>query len=109
MELMPSADRVVREILPAAFDAGGSRDAASALRGLGPLSCHRSAGLAASALKSIRVRELRASSGVFRDAAFWCEKAVWAAACGDVAAFSRYVDAAHAAVREAMSGGGALN
>jgi hypothetical protein len=106
MELLPSADRVVREILPAAFDAAGMGAAAASLRGLGRLACHRSVLLAAAALRTLRMGGGR--DGVVRDASFWCEKAVWAAASSDAAAFSRYVDAAHASIREAMSAGGPL-
>jgi len=107
MQLLPSADRVVRTILPAALDAAGRNGAALELRELGPLSCHRSVLRAAAALKSLRRRKLR--DGSVRDAAFWCEKAVWAAASSDAAAFMRYVDAAHAAIREGLAGHGPLN
>ena len=105
MKLLPSADRVVRTILPAALEAAGRGEAAAGLRGLGPLACHRSVLEAAARLAAVR----RGARGPVRDAARWCEKAVWAAAASDAAAFVRCVDAAHAAIREGMSSGGPLN
>lgn len=103
MELLSSADAIVRRILPAMLDAAGSRSAAGLLRELGPIACHRSVLTAATTLKSVRRLNLRSSSNHVKDATFWCEKAVWAAASSDHATFTRYVDHAHAAVREEMS------
>lgn len=108
MHLLPSADRVVRHVLPAAFDAAGAPAESAALRDLERLSCHRTALAAATALKSAH-RRLRGSPGSVRTATFWCEKAVWAAAQSDAGSFTRCVDMAHAAIREDMSSRLALN
>lgn len=108
MHLLPSADRVVRHVLPAAFEAAGVSGESEALRDLGRLQCHRSILAASMALKSAH-RRLRGSPGNVRTAAFWCEKAVWAAAQSDAGSFMRCVDMAHAAIREDMSSHLALN
>jgi len=102
MKLISKADLVVRELLPALFEAAGRRGDAEALRHLPELSCHKSILLACGTLEDIRV-----GGRDVQGAAHWCEKAVWSAVAGDALSFRANVDRAHAAMREGLASPGA--
>lgn len=97
MKLISKADRVVRELLPALFEAAGRQNDADTLRHLPALSCHRSILQACGVLEDIRLR-----GHDVRGAAHWCEQAVWSAVAGDALSFRANVDRAHAAMREGL-------
>lgn len=102
MKLISKADRVVRELLPALFEAAGRQGDADALRHLPALSCHRSILRACGVLEGIRE-----GGRDVREAAHWCEQAVWSAVAGDALSFRANVDRAHAAMREGLVAPGA--
>lgn len=99
MKLLSKADLVVRELLPALFEAVGRGADAAELRGLPAFSggCHRSVLRACGVLEGIQEGG-RDVGG----AAHWCEQAVWSAVAGDARSFRANVDRAHAAMREGL-------
>lgn len=103
MELINRADTVVRKLLPTVLEAAGRKNAAITLRELESISCQKTVFLASKTLRGLQRKDLRTAESHIKNTTYWCEKAVWAAAVEDFVSFKRYVDAAHACIREGIN------
>lgn len=102
--LLPQAEAFVRGMFPGILDAAGLRDEAEAMRSIRP--CESSSEVERACAVLSGLRDSARDGGpewedVVREAAFWGEAAVWAAASGDRETFDLCVG--H--VREAVESG----